>query len=359
MLTDGLRAGGKERRLVELVKGFKKYPEIDLHLVVFSEEIHFQEIYTLGISVSILKRVPKRSPKVFYEFYKLCKEWKPDLIHSWGTMSTIIAIPASVVLGVKIINGNIANAPDDMRFFDSRLIRAKFTFPFSKVIVSNSLAGLKVYSVPKEKGVCIYNGFDVNRTLELKSKTLIREEFKITTDKVVGMVGGFHGKKDYATYIEAALLLFERRNDVTFMAIGGGPELPKFKAMIPSKYVGRFIFTDIQKDVESIVNVFDVGVLSTYTEGISNAILEYMALAKPTVASIGGGTPETVEDQKTGYLVPTSSPEIMAKQLNYLLDNPDVIKVMGAESKERLVNVFGLETMTKSFYDLYTKALSR
>ena len=361
LLTNNLWAGGKERRLLELIKGLASYPDVDLHLVSFSDRIHYKEVYELGLPVTILKRVPKKSPKVFYQLFKLCKQWKPDLIHSWSSMSTIIAIPSSKLLSIKLINGNIADAPPNMSIFDKRWFRAKLTFPFSNVILSNSKAGLKAYKAPKNKGFCIYNGFDSKRVLNLQSKVLIRDQFNINTEKVVVMVGSFSGNKDYRNYVEAALLILKQRKDVTFLAVGGGSELASHQAMVPSEMSPWIIFTGLQKNVESIVNACDVGVLSTnarvHGEGISNAILEFMALEKPTVATIGGGTAEAVLDTETGFLVPPSSPKIMADKLNILLDDPILIRVMGQAGRERLENVFALEKMTKAFYELYHKTL--
>ncbi len=357
LLIDSLLGGGKERRLLELIKGLRGYENVEVHLIIFSDRIHYKEVFEFGIPVTILKRVPKKNPMVFWRLLKLCRQFKPDIIHSWGTMSTILAIPSSLILNIKLINGNIANAPDNMSFFDKRKIRAKFTFLFSDCIVANSQAGLSVYNAPANKSKCIYNGFDTKRILKLKSKDVIRKNFSITTEKVVGMVGGFYGKKDYRTYIESALSLLKSREDITFVAVGGGIELPKYQKMIPSEYKDRFIFTDVQKDVESIINIFDIGVLSTYTEGISNAILEYMALEKPVIASIGGGTIEIVVDEKTGYLIPQSSPQELVKRINILYDNPELIKKMGRIGKKRIEDVFSLKKMTSSFYNLYEQLL--
>ncbi|MBD0852596.1 glycosyltransferase [Maribacter arenosus] len=361
LLIDSLVSGGRERRLIELIKGFANYSDVQLNLVVFSEKIHYQEIFELGIPVNILKRVPKRNPMVFYRLYKLCKSWKPDLMHSWGTMSAIMAIPSSMILGIKLINGNITDAPKNMSFFDVRLFRARLTYPFSKVVVGNSLAGLQEYRAPAHKSVCIYNGFDSNRLSNLKNKSLVREQFNIKTEKIIGMVGSFFDRKDYATFIKAALLLFKQREDVTFIAVGDGPTLKNCKQMVPSDHTPYFVFTGSQTDVESIINIFDIGVLATnekmHGEGISNAILEYMALGKPTVATIGGGTDEVVDHMKTGILVAPGSPKIMANQLIYLLDLPTEMKRMGHEGKSRLERSFSLSKMTSAYYALYQKLL--
>lgn len=361
LLIESLVSGGRERRLIELIKGFNEYPDVHLSLVVFSDKIHYQEIYELGLPIKILKRVPKKNPLVFYRLFKLCKSWKPDLIHSWGTMSSIMAIPTSVLLNIKLINGNIVDAPKNMSFFYKELFRARLTYPFSTVIVGNSHAGLDAYKVPNSKGICIYNGFNFNRIRNLENKTVVRSKLNINTVKIVGMVAGFYDRKDYVTYIKAALLILNQRKDVTFIAVGDGPNLKKCKEMVPAQYSSYFKFTGSQIDVESIINVFDIGVLSTNTEvhgeGISNSILEFMALEKPVVATTGGGTNEIVEHMKTGILIPPRSPDVMAMKLIHLFDNPKEALKMGIDGKNRIKTQFSLADMTKSYYDLYQRQL--
>ena len=357
LLIDSLVSGGRERRLIELIKGFRDYPDVHLHLVVFSDNIHYQEVFQLGLPVKILERVPKRNPLVFYRLFKLCRKWKPDLIHSWGTMSAIWAIPSSLFLNIKLINGNVTDAPPNMGFFHKELFRAKLSFPFSAVVVGNSKAGLSAYKVPLKKRICIYNGFDDNRISDLQDKSEIKERFNIKPSKIVGMVGGFFDRKDYDTYVRSALIVLKQRTDVTFIAVGDGPNLTKCKEMIPSEHASRFIFTGVQTDVESIINVFDIGVLATnaevHGEGISNAILEYMALEKPVVATIGGGTDEIVVDIITGMLIPPGSTSTMAKYLIQLLDDSEKAKKMGQAGRSRVLDFFSLDKMTKSYIELY------
>ncbi|WP_297696248.1 glycosyltransferase [uncultured Eudoraea sp.] len=359
LAVDSLARGGMERRLIELVKGLKRYPEIELNLVVFSETIAYPEIHDLDIPITILKRVPKKNPMVFVRFYKLCKKLGPDLIHCWGTMSAIWAIPTAKLLGISLINGNIMDAPEGLSFFDKRLFRARLTYPFSSFIVSNSKAGLNAYKVPKHKAICIYNGFDSNRISNLKQGSELKNELKVQTPKVVGMIGSFSERKDFETFIKAGIKILGKRSDVTFLAVGEGPELGKHLQMVPSKYRSNFIFPGIRTDVESVINILDIGVLSTnshiHGEGISNVILEYMALEKPVIATKGGGTPEIIEHGISGILIPSHSALDLANEIHYLLENIEEARTMGRKGRETVAEKFNLAEMTKAYIELYQR----
>lgn len=357
LLSDSLIKGGRERRMIELIKGLLKKPDVQTELVLFSNVIDYPEIHEIGIPLHIIERKPAKDPRVFYRLLQVCKRFQPDVIHTWSSMTALFAYPSVKLMNIKLVNGNIANAPHNLKIWDKELFRAKLTFPFSDVIIGNSEAGLKAYYAPKSKSLCIHNGFDFNRISKLKDSEAMREQFQIKTKYVVGKIAAFTNRKDYHSYIEAALKIVRMRDDVTFLAIGGGPNLEKEKATVPDKFKDKIIFTGPQFDVESIINILTIGVLSTnidiHGEGISNSIMEYMVLGKPVVATEGGGTNEIVLDNKTGFLVPPKSPEILAEKIGYLLDNPEKAQQMGEKGRQRVYDHFNLDKMTEIYYNLY------
>ncbi|MCI4671340.1 MAG: glycosyltransferase [Bacteroidia bacterium] len=363
LITDSLSKGGKERRMIEMIKGFQKYPDVQIELVIFRNTIEYPEAHDLIQKIHVLERKVKKDPTVFSRFFKICKNFQPDLIHSWGGMPSVYAMPSVKMLGIKFINALIVDAPAGLSLSDERYVKAKLTFPFSDMIIGNSNAGLDAYKAPKEKSVCVYNGFDFRRTENLLSQHEIRERFNIQTPFVVGMIGAFADRKDYNTYLKAAMKVADQRDDVTFLAIGGGKNLEPCKAMVPDSYEGRIVFTGMQNNVESIINVFTLGILATnsdmHGEGISNAILEYMGLSKPVVATIGGGTGEIVTDDVTGYLVEPKQPEQMAEKIIKMLDHPERAIEMGLNGRDRVEKDFNLASMTQTYYSLYNKVLQR
>ena len=359
MLIDSLVKGGRERRLIELLKGFTKYKNLKVSVVLFSKKVEYPEIYDLSVPLYFLERKPKKDPRVFFRLYKICKKVKPDIIHSWGTMPSIYAIPSVKILGIKFINASIANAPENIGWKDSDYLRSKITYPFCNAVVGNSRAGLEAYRAPEIKSFCFYNGFDFNRVSSLEKPELIRSKYNILPGLVVGMVGAFYDRKDYKTYIEAAIKYLYTKENITFLAIGDGPNIQQFKDMVPEQFKNRILFTGMIDHVESLVNIFDIGVLSTYTEGISNSIMEYMVLGKPVIASDGGGTKELVIDKETGFLIPQQNSDALLEKINVLANNQELRETFGKKGKERIHTFFTLDRMEKDYYDLYRKLLDR
>lgn len=352
MIIDGLRGGGKERQLLELTKGLSFRKDAQIEIATMNKVVFYEEFYNLGIKIHFLIRKIKFDLSTFFRLYQICQKFKPDIIHTWDTMTSLYITPIARLLNIKLVIGSIRSAPGHINFFSLPWLIKLITFPFVDKIVSNSYAGLLSYKV-KKNGICIHNGFDLTRIKYLEDKNIVKRRFGINTEKVIGMVASFSDNKDYETYISAAMMILKNRTDVTFLTIGDGINLEKSK--IKAHGYEKIKFLGIQNNIESIVNVFNAGVLSTYTEGMPNSIMEYMALGKPVIATVGGGTKELVINGETGFLVQAKSPDEVAYKIEYLLNNPEIAEEMGAEGKERITTEFNTEKMTSAYYDLYSK----
>jgi glycosyltransferase involved in cell wall biosynthesis len=356
-VIDSLAVGGKERRLVELLRSIAPTNRYSIELVVLSNVVSFPEIYRLPIRIHCLDRRWKKDPLVAIHLYRIAKNFSPHIIHIWESMSAVYALPVAKLVRAKFVNGMITDADPNIKPFTKSYVRSRLTFPFSDVIVANSAAGVKAYGAPPKKSRVIHNGFDPARIQFARSREAVRSELCIKTRFVVGMVGGIHWFKDHATFIAAAAQVLDGRSDVTFLVVGEGPYFSQVEALVPQQHKERILFTGKRPDVESIVNALDVGVLATFTEGISNVIMEYMAFAKPVVATDGGGTSELVQDGVTGFLVRQRDSDDMARRINELLDDPDSAERIGQAGKQRVLSEFHITSMAERFATLYEETV--
>lgn len=357
---DGLVAGGKERRLIELMKGLKKVPDIDFELVIMNEDIHYKEVFDMGVKIHSIIRKTKKDLPAFRIFYRICKDYKPDIVHCWDSMTAIYSIPACIFLNIKLVNGMVVDSPEKQNLSNKHWLRARLAFPFSNVIVGNSKSGLKAYRASSRKGVVIYNGFNFDRLKHVRSKEIMRKQLKVHPEAtIIGMVGAFTELKDYKTFYAAAQLLLSRISNLVFLCIGKGTESKESRDLIDKENREHFRLLGRKSDVESYINAMDIAVLSTYTEGISNFILESMAIEKPVVSTAGGGTNEILLDNETGFLVEPVNPEQMAEKLEILIKDPDLCMKMGKAGLERVKNGFAIDQMMDRFVILYKMILEK
>lgn len=319
-----------------------------------SEEIHYTRFLNLGIQYRVIKRNwTKKDPSIFYKFYAVCREYKPDIIHVWGNMVAIYAIPAKLFLGIPLVNFQIQTAPKKV---SKGLLSHVLTFPFSDIVVANSYAGLKAFNAPKYKSIVIHNGFSFDRIENLENPDKVKKRLNIKTKYVVGMIAAFHETKDYKSYIIAANHILNVRKDVTFLGVGGG-DRSIYEEMICPDHRSNILLIEAQQNVESIMNICDIGILATFTEGISNSLVEFMALGKPIIATDGGGTNELIIQGKTGFMVGVEESEMLFEKIIFLIENTEIRLNMGRNGNERIKNNFSITAMVQGFDDLHNTLL--
>ena len=366
LFIDSLSAGGKERRVTELMKGLKLNSEVDFELVVMKREIHYAEVFDLDIKIHFLLRKTKRDLSVFDKFYNICKEYRPDIVHCWDSMTAIISAPTCKLLNIKFVNGMVVDTPIKKNLFNNHWLRAKLTFPFSNRIIGNSKAGLAAYKAPSNKSSCIYNGIDLTRLKNIRDRNVvINEIFGVNNENVfiVGMVAAFEPRKDYTTFVNSALSLLKVNDSIRFILVGDGANFSTIKNSVPPAASDKILFLGKRNDVDSIVNLFDVAVLLTnskvHGEGISNSIIEYMALSKPVIASRGGGTNEIVFDKKNGFLIDSGNSSQLEESVLKLIKNKELLKQFGKAGKQMVDHSFDIKIMTENYISMYRKLMEQ
>lgn len=363
-LLDGLKAGGKERRALELMKGIKQHEDIAFKLVLMNKEIHYKQVFDLNLDMEYLIRGPKKDISVFYKFYKICKKFKPDIVHCWDSMTAVYAMPVCKLLHIQLINGMVIDAPVIRNFSNKEWVRAKLTFPFSSKIIGNSNAGLAAYNAPKKKSLCVYNGLDLTRFKNLRDPEEVRKEIFGDDSNglyILGMVANFEKRKDYKTVVNAAIKIVSEYPEVRFVLVGGGLDLESIKSMVPESLRAKIIFLGKKSNVESIINIFNAGILLTnnkvHGEGVSNSIIEYMALAKPVIASNGGGTNEVVFDKENGYLIEPENETQLIEKIKLLKHDHALSVEMGKKGLQMIHEKFDLSIMTNNYLNIYQQLL--
>ncbi len=361
---ESFHSGGKERRLVELLAYLRNKSDYELMVVLTKPDIHYKKFIELEIPYIVLERKwIKKDPLVFVKFYNLCKKFQPDIVHTWGNMVSFYSLPAILLLRIPMVNSQITSAHLMISIYSKLFVMSKISFRFSKVILSNSLAGLKSFNINNRKSKVIYNGINLERFKNLHDMETVRIKYGIKTPYSVIMVASFSDMKDYDKFVDIAKEIHSSRKDVTFIAVGGGINLERIKKRVLDEQISNVTFTGQVDDVESLVNIADIGVLFSnkhfHGEGISNAIMEYMALGKPVIANDCGGTKEIVQHGINGYLITNESNKMIAGLINDLLDDSEKRLKIGEAGRKLIHESFTIDRMGKEFERVYQKIVAK
>lgn len=355
----GLFSGGKERRMLELLSFLKKNSSFETFVVTTKPSVHYNIFTELGVHHQYIGR--SRFFKVFSilkDLFHFFKDQKPEIVHTWGRIQTLYILPFKLMFKFHLINGQITNAPSGFSIGDKLIDR--MNFGLSNIIVSNSQAGVISYKPPRDKTVIIPNGMRMERFEGLPGKDATRRKFGINSPFMVIMVATHSSKKNYSLFFQVAKTVNQRRSDVTFLSVGWfDASSPYYKENL--KIIDnddRIVLVGEIQDVEALVNVADLGILFStvsFGEGLSNSILEYMALSKPTIATPFGGSKELVFNGTTGYLVDPGDLGKITDTICELLDDPERMNEMGRAAREIVDENYTIDKMGQRYLALYSR----
>lgn len=358
MITDHLRGGGKERRMVELMKAISDtYTDYKFVIIMMDgkdeSDIAYKDI--LDYNIPIIYLGGQNRTTQMKNLYSICKSEKVELVHFWAPIIYGYCLaPIRLFLYIPMISSSITSA---RKQGGNKFWICKSSYLLFDKILSNSYQALKINEVPKRKVICIYNGYNPERSFIKTQAEEIRKRYNIKTTHIVSMAGEYSYRKDYPLFVKAANRVLEQNPDVTFLAMGSGDSTP-YEELIEPNSKDRIRFVGRVTDVESVYNASDVVALATTVEGVSNAIMEGMALGKPIVSTKGPfvGTSEIVEHGISGFLTEYHDDKGFAEYILRLLSDSELRQQMGERGKRIVEEKFSIEQMISEFvkvYDMY------
>ena len=176
----------------------------------------------------------------------------------------------------------------------------------------------------------------------------------------VGAVANLRPVKGLDIFLEAAAWLAREHPDLTFSVAGDGDMRGPLEASARERGLAdRFHLPGAVADVPGFLGGLDVAVLPSRSEGMSNALLEYMAAGRPIVATAVGAAPELIEDGVHGLLVPPGDAGRLAAAINRLLWQPRLARRLAEAARRRARDRYGREAMVERFTDFYEGLAAR
>lgn len=362
-VIESLNRGGKERRCIQLIQGLNRIGCNDIQLIIVNDGIEYPEVFETSASVVVVDKANKNlSARKTYKIIKAhIDEFSPDIIHAWGELSMMYISLLKASRKFVYICANVADC-NKSKWYSPKGLVSRFSYRCADAVVGNSNAGLSAYSAPESKAHCIYNGFNEARFNIVENIDLdkVKSDLNITTKYIVSMFARVDHYKDYDSFVALYREIRKTRDDVTFLAVGGGIDYEKYRDKYTDDSGLRFI--GLRSDVELLMSVTDVSVLfSNYNfhkEGISNSILESMALGTPVIATNDGGSPEIITNAVNGYLVDNNDISQASGILSAVLDDSELLSRLGRNARATVQEKFLLEIMVQNYVSLYEKLLS-
>jgi glycosyltransferase involved in cell wall biosynthesis len=168
------------------------------------------------------------------------------------------------------------------------------------------------------------------------------------------VIGVVSRQKDHDTLLKALEFV---TTPVTLCAVGFFPD--QYLSSLKPPALHRVVWVPFQDDVRAFYDRFDVVALPTRSEGMSQSLLEAMALGKPVVTTARGGNTDLVQDGVNGLLVPPRDPRSLGTAIQRLLADPALRARVGAAARRRVREDFTIQRTLEQTDAVYRAALAR
>jgi len=182
-------------------------------------------------------------------------------------------------------------------------------------------------------------------------------------DVLIGLIGRFQRIKGQYEFLRSTGIIARDYPRVWFLLAGRGSDKKRQRYRRMAEALGiedRFILLGELDDIASVIASLDIGVVASLgSEGSSRIVLEYMASARPIVATRVGGIPDLIEDGETGRLVPPGDVAAMRDAICDLLNSPERRRRVGEAARARAEQHFRFDQWIPRVVEVYREALGR
>jgi len=371
-LLDSLNVGGTETQAVELAIRLDS-ERYDVTLGCLRARGPLLEKLA-GTAVSVREFYPKGgfdSIHGMYQMFRLAiflRRGGFQIVHTHDLYANLLGIPAAVIARVRVIISSQRDLSHLDLYKTRRRVWLRRLQGLSTAVLTNANAVrdavLTENHFAPQKVRVIYNGVDMERfSRESRDRAGLApggaRELGQDKEKWIVLVGNMHSDvKGHPWLIAAAGAITREFPETRFVLAGDGAERKNFEHQVAELGLERnFLFLGRRDDVPRVLACCDVAVLPSKAEGLPNAVLEYLAMGLPTVASRVGGNEEVVQDGKTGLLVPPEDSSALAGALLRLLRDPGFAASLGKKGREYVASEFSFERMIANTDQLYTELL--
>ncbi len=335
----------------------------DGDIEVFQEKQLFGKFFTFQTLIKTTKRAFNLRKKI-------------DLYHAHGVFFAGIGLIDKYKPLVVTIHGRAS----DEKVIKNRIKKDSYKFKlirkFEKKILSKADAIIAVSEnirnwivddlniIPK-KVFCISNGVNTRkfRKIEIERKKMLPEIPKYR--KIVFLAKSLT-KMSGIEYLLRSMPFVLSNRDVHLLIAGEGPDKDKFELLCKDINISdnvTFLGLVDHDQIKKYMNIADVYVQPSLTEGFSLSFLEAMASGCPVIASSVGGLEEILQkgfketNQNIGLLVPPKNSGMLAKEILFLLNSSNESKLMAERARRFVKKNYSWEKIAKDIENVYKYAI--
>ncbi len=177
----------------------------------------------------------------------------------------------------------------------------------------------------------------------------VRTALPETERVVITYVGRLESVKGVDDFLAAAAATKKQHPRVHVQVVGW---YKKDHPLI-ERYSSSVTFTGLRHDIPHVLQETDIFVLPSYSEGLSNALMEAMACGCACIASDVGGNRFLIHNGVSGFLFPPGDRAALAAHLRRLIEDPAKRRMLGETARKRIEEQFSWDSIGAMYEKLF------
>ncbi len=358
--------GGMEMYTLTSVKQLQKQ-NITVELLCIENSRLHVEANSIGIIIHPIKAGGYIHPLSIVKTVSIIKNSNYSIIHSQASKDLWILVPALSILKsnvllffTKHVGSGIVKKDFLHKFLYNRVNKL---FAISNLIKTNLV---ETCPVNPDGVVVLPNGVDVDLfNSENVDINRVRNEFRIDKDEIIiGMIARFTPGKGHEELFRAVNELNKNFSNLKCLIVGeasrGEEEyMRKIKQLAADLSLKNIIFTGYRSDIPATLAAMDIFVFPSHSEAFGIALIEAMAMEKPSVCTNSDGVLDIAIDNYTSLLFERKNHRDLIEKLKALLESKQLRIKLGANARKHVLKNFSLKNVTQKAIEHYNNELGK
>lgn len=349
-----LDQSGAERQLSLLATGLPA-DQFDVDVVALNRGGFFADrLREHQIPVTVLNKRFRFDPFTWFHLRRHIARRRPHLVQSWlFAANTYVRAPGVCPDGTQVIVSErcVDSWKQGWQLALDRRLRSNMV-----LMTANSESVAQFYrdtvGVAADRIRVIPNGLPATST---ENAADLRQELGLDPDaKLIGFAGRLASQKRLEDLIWGFHLLQQVIENTYLVLIGDGPERDALAGFSESsRSREKVFFCGHRPDAASVISQLDLFCLTSGFEGMSNSLMEAMAVGVPCLVSDISSNRELIKHEQTGWLFPVGDSVALCRQATKILQDPESARAPAEAARKRMTQKHSVESMVQRHIDVY------
>jgi L-malate glycosyltransferase len=356
LMVNTFETGGSERQFTVLAQNLSP-PQFQTHLGCVSRRgplaHNFPDAAQFPLGGSLFGL---RSLRTRFNLSRHLRHHQVQVAHAFDFYTNLTLIPAAKLARVPVVIGSHRQLGDLMTPAQFRAQAAAFRCCDAVVCNSQAAADRLIAAGLSPQKIAIIGNALPAAAFSAAPAALPKRPGVVR----VGMVARMnHRYKNHSGFLRIAAQIHRRIPSAEFLLVGDGPLRQELEREAASLGLGASaIFLGDRQDMPAVLASFDVAILTSDSESLSNVILEAMAAGLPVVAYSVGGNSELLSHQR-GALIPAGDETSFADAVENLLADSALRQQLGRSALLFAQENFSLDRVRQRYVELYVSLLQK